>query len=514
MRHNFLKLFMFYIAIAITAIFLTIDLSLAGTDKHPLSVTKKNLIKPDTSQFAKPAPLKKISLKIQNFITVVKNADNLKTVSQAFQKANFNSNELKDLEKELRNNKLVQKMDNLKMSFKPVKSKPPIKKINPKALLLKKQQAVKLKNSNMVKRSYQKKTSLKQKPAKKNRENIPYVTAQRVISAQIAPAVNTMAHPGVDLSHLPMISREVEVPINRNSVIHGHNFGNGQGVIMLTLDSPGWGIEEGIILPVISWETDLIRFSVPNDRALVETIGWAHSKPARIWLKVAGEDIYQATARAFVYPDWEMYRMRVDTVSPDTISPGTLITIQGENLGLGMNNQREAAVIRIQKDGEYIRSDIRSFTNNQVVVCVDEGTQGFTSGQAEITIYTRLSDYIWRMEGWHHSTITFHAAEEIKMFENSDSVRCSPKFPRFLCLVGKTHRKTLHNWELKNGWVVDDTVLDVDHRGPGGGAYYLVRPESGSTRARSRIEVWCNAYSGGYYVEYFYIRGPRGVEFR
>jgi hypothetical protein len=229
---------------------------------------------------------------------------------------------------------------------------------------------------------------------------------------------------------------------------------------------------------------------------------------------VAGEEVYQARARAFVYPDWEMYRMRVDNISPDTIAPGTLITIQGENLGLGMRNRREAATVHIQKDGESIRTELRSFTNSQVVVRVNEATQGFTAGQAEVNIFTRLSDSIWAMEGWHHTTLSFEPAQEVKMFENSDSVHCSPKFPPFLCLVGKTHRKTLHDWELKNGWVVDDTVLEAGHRGASGGAYYIVKPENGSARARSRIEVWCNAYSGASYVEYFYIRGPRGVEFR
>ena len=461
-------------------------------------------------------PAKKISLKIKQFITVVENVNNLESVSKAFQKAKFNSNELKTLEKELKNKNLIQKLDNLKKSVTPIQSKLSFKRINPKALLLKKQRALNLKNRQRARKPLAGKAGSRQKSEKKLSSSIrtskPYVTARRVQGAQLASKTDTMMHPGIDLSHLPMITREVEIPINRNSIIHGRNFGDRQGVVLLKLDSPAWGIEEGLILPVTSWEENLIRFSVPNDRSLVESVGW-ESKSARIWLKMAGKDVYQATAQAFVYPDWEIYRMRIDRISPDIISPGTLITVQGENLGLGMRNRREAAIVRISKNGESISTELKSFTNNQVVVQVDEDTQGFTSGQAEITIHTRLSDHVWAMEGWHHTTITFQAAQEVKMVKNSDSVHCSPKFPPFLCLAGKTHRKTLHDWELKNGWVVDDTVLEAGHRGASGGAYYITQPENGSTRAKSRIEVWCNAFSSASYTEYLYIRGPKGVEF-
>ncbi len=463
-------------------------------------------------------PVKKISFKIKKFIKVVENANSIEAVSQAFQKAKFSSNELKALEKELNNKNLIHKLDTLKKSATPLQPKLSIKKINHKALLLKKQQAVNLKNRQRARKSFSKKPGSPKKSGKTLSSSIrtttPYVTARRVQGAQLASKTDTMMHPGIDLSHLPMITREVEIPINRNSVIHGRNFGDRQGVVLLKLDNPAWRIEEGLILPVTSWEENLIRFSVPNDRSLVESVGWNNDETARIWLKMAGEDVYQATAMAFVYPDWEIYRMRVDRISPDIISPGTLITVQGENLGLGMRNRREAAIVRISKNGESIRTELKSFTNNQVVVQVNENTRGFTSGQAEITIHTRLSDQVWAMEGWHHTTIAFQAAQAVKMLENSDSVHCSPKFPPFLCLAGKTHRKTLHDWELKNGWVVDDTVLDAGHRGASGGAYYIVRPENGSTRAKSRIEVWCNAFSGASYKEYFYIRGPKGVEFK
>ena len=453
------------------------------------------------------APVKKTSLKIQKFITAVEKARSLDEVSAAFKKGNFKEGEFNDVEEALNDRQLFKKIDTLKTSVKPIRPKSVSRKINPQILLQQKQAAIKKKNKpNKGKSIAFKNTAITQRQSLS-----PLVTAQRANSARLFSTATAMAMPHPDLVDLPLITQEVEVPINRNSLIRGRNFGDHRGTVLLKLDRASWGIEEGIILPTSDWGDNLIRFSVPNDRSLVETVGWEH-KLARIWIKVAGEDFFQATARAFVYPDYEMYRMRIDRIAPDTISPGSLIIIEGENLCLG-GNRREAAQVHIRKDGKSIATQLERFTNTQVTVRMDENAEGFTAGQAEVSIFTPLNDRIWAISGWNQALLNFEPAEEVLMFKNDDGVHCTPR-ARLFCLIGHKKRNSHHDWELKNGWVVDDAVLEADNSGASGGGYYITRPTNGSTRAKSRIEVWCNAYSEAWYQEYFYIRGPKGVEYK
>ena len=113
-------------------------------------------------------------------------------------------------------------------------------------------------------------------------------------------------------------------------------------------------------------------------------------------------------------------------------------------------------------------------------------------------------------------TVTFVPAEEIVAIRTPGHIlaACQPPFPGFLCLIGDTSRATVHDVTLRNGWVVEDCVLDVNASGVNAGAYYVERPDRGATLARAVIEAWADAYSRCVAVETLFIKGPRGVAYR
>jgi hypothetical protein len=484
---------------------------------------------PDKS-YKKAAAQKKTSSKMESFLRTVENARSIKEVSAAFKKANFSESELRELEKQLKKKKLDRRLTTLKTTTMTKAKKSKARKINPDALLRKKKKAAKKKNKKFVAKQNKKVALSMKKGVKLSHSKRPpkirgTVRAQRAPAAQMRLASNattfnrgdrsrTMAMQGrPDLATLPLITREVEVPLGRRSVIHGKNFGRDPGRVLLKLDRPTWGTEEGVPLTVDDWTDNMIRISVPNDRSLVEAVGW-ESRPARVWVKVAGKDIYQARSFGMVYPDYELYRMRVDRIEPSTVSPGTTIFVRGRNMCLG-RDRRWAANVRIKRGDKSIPTELKSFANDYVEVKVKGDISGVTAGQATVSVYTRLNDEIWAMDGWYRTSVEFQPAEDVKMIKNEGRIKCTPGgILSLFCLVGHARRDEYHDWDLRNGWKVDDAVLETGKRGFNGGANYKVRPERGSTRAKSRIEVWADAYSSGWYKEYFYIRGPRGVDYK
>ncbi len=509
------------------AVIIALGLILPGVAGAAQADTKYKTTK---KSYKKTATQQKTSGKVDRFVKTVESARSIEEISAAFKKAKFSSSELKQLEKKLKKKNLDRRLISLQKTTMKKAKKTTARRINANALLKKKKAAVKKENKKFVAKQKKRVASSMKKGKKLSYSKKPpkisgTVRARRVPAAQMTMAANAtafnrgdrsqraLAGSRPDLVDLPMITREVEVPVGRRSVIHGRNFGRDRGEVLLKLDRRTWGTEEGIPLTVDDWDDNLIRISVPNDRDLVEAVGW-ESRTAKVWVRVAGKDVYQARSFAMVYPDYEQYRMRVTSITPSTVSPGTTIFVRGENLSLG-RDRRWAASVRIKRGDKSIATELKNFANDFVEVKIKDDVTGVTAGQATVSIYTRLNDQVWGIEGWHRQSIDFQPAEDVKMIKNEDRIKCTPGgILSLFCLVGHRKQTNYHDWTLKNGWKVDDAVLEKGHGGFNGGANYQMKPERGSTRAKSRIEVWADAYSKGWFKEYFYIRGPKGVDYK
>jgi hypothetical protein len=469
------------------------------------------------------------SAKVQRFLDQARRARTVQELSRAYKQAGLSQAELQEVARLLKRHKLDAKLKSLERKAVGRAKLRPTRSVKPKALLAAKRRAVdkarlqKVRKQNLrllgLKKAVKSKTGGK-KAARAHAagtQRLARVAPSQLVLANRPPAgaagaarTGTMRARTPDLSGLPRITREVEVPLDRASAIHGENFGRRRGTVVLRLDRPRYGLAEGLELEVTSWDDNLIRFSAPRDRALEQDVGW-EPRPARIWLKPAGSERFQATAGAMVYPDPEQYRMRVESITPRSVSPGTHIFVRGQNLMVG-GGRRNAARLRLSRDDQTIETELISYSPEHVEYKVHEGVHGVTSGQATVSIITPYEDSRRAMP--YRAQLDFQAAQEVLHFENDSGTHCTVRHPYFLCLAGHRKARVFHEWELINGWVVDEAILAVNPHGINAGAHYEVEPRPGGTRAASRIIVWCDAYSRVSIKEHLYIKGPRGVPYK
>jgi hypothetical protein len=88
---------------------------------------------------------------------------------------------------------------------------------------------------------------------------------------------------------------------------------------------------------------------------------------------------------------------------------------------------------------------------------------------------------------------------------------CEPRNIPLLCLVGETNRSAWTQWELENGWTVEDSWLDVDDHGANAGGYWDNQPARDASRVRFRVVAWADAYSMVEVRSRVLLRGPRGT---
>ncbi len=229
--------------------------------------------------------------------------------------------------------------------------------------------------------------------------------------------------------------------------------------------------------------------------------GGIGSEFAWIYINPAGEDP-GGFEDMEVTLDRERFAPHIESLNPgNEISPGQNLIIRGTNLHIGRT--RHSVIFNFGR--ERIEVDLDRYETDFIQVQLPSDIEGMleTPGMVEVRNLTGLTD---------SRTITFVPLEEIVEIVSEElKAHCNPKRPRILCLGGRAHRHTLHDWTLTNGWIVEDSWLETWEHGINSGAYYIHEPSPGSTMTMSRLEVWADAYSRATTVEHLRLKGPKGT---
>jgi hypothetical protein len=161
--------------------------------------------------------------------------------------------------------------------------------------------------------------------------------------------------------------------------------------------------------------------------------------------------------------------------------------------------------------GFTVAADVEDFGDDFVQAKVSEDFGGVLQTLCKIVVTSSLDIEC-------ETNATFTPAEEIIAIGSGGTELSASSKTVFNSLVfslfGDKRRFTLHDFTLKNGWVVDDSVLEVHDSGINAGAYYVQKPGRGTTYAKTIVEVWADAYSRCSAEETLFIKGPQGVAYQ
>ncbi len=433
--------------------------------------------------------------KIIRVLNDMDKAQTLSNVSKVVKDANLTEQEIKQLAVEIQKRPLLKKIENLrKQALASSKLKQIKKKPDATQLLQQKRLALKKFHTDLVLQSN--KSVMKLKPARTTATATSGAPAPRATISAENMLKLTSATGGGSSSRITDHSAPI---VGEEITIRGTGFGNTEGRVALILR------RELYYFPVTSWNTTRIVCTVTDE--LESAVGDAmQGVQALLWVKLHGGET-GPTVDTRILPNPERLNPVIESITPDEISPGQSFIIRGKNLvkyrfdrarvNFLFGNDISVQVTVEEPDHEFIQAKIPdNYGGMQRTVC-----------RLEVT-----NDLGRKVD----QTVTFVPVEEILDIRTPGKITVSsqPAFPIFLSVIGDTSRVTIHDVVLKNGWVVEDCVIDCHTQGINAGAYYVEKPDRGDTLARAVIEAWADAYSRVVAIETLFIKGPRGVPYR
>lgn len=324
--------------------------------------------------------------------------------------------------------------------------------------------------------------------------------------------------------------------VGQTVAIAGLRFGNTAGrVVVLAGD-------ELFPCDLLSWRGDRITVRIPREARPWSTMGEVppdvHDEPrggqsggsgssfgvnrnrfrpaanlrAELWVKLAGGEtgpMYPIE----IGPDLGLLTPAIDAVSPVELAPGSEILIEGRNFGLQPDSHTSLVQLSLAFAGQEIRVDASEWRDTYIVARVHSDVSGVGALRGGILrVRNRLA--LEAVEGG----LAFSPVEEVVDLERGPfHAMCHPRnFPP-LCLVGESRSLAAYDLQLRNGWTVRESWIDIieDHSmGANYGAHFERQPEAGSATLRTAVVVWADAYSMVECRAHVVISGPRGTSSR
>jgi len=445
----------------------------------------------DKSSMKKSTAASKHSKKIQDFLNTIEKARSIDEIGKSFRKSNFSKRELSQLEPLLKKPPYSTKLRDIeKKGIAAAK-----KRSKAKAKKIEKQRSQKLqkqKKQRLVRLNQQAKTALQTLKI-----DVPVqsrVNLQGQMRAASVPDSVVEAVAGDRFENLLRIRSISPRPVvaGQRMTLSGENFGGTPGTVTLRLNdgSTTWNIRCSVDRS--RWRDNQIIATPPE---WLKSWAGETNKDVRIFVR---NDQGGAYMEAQLGPDPATLQPEITRLSRSTIEPGQIIVIEGRNF-----LQEHRGSVEFRFGSRTFAGIIEDWGPNYISVKLPEDIEGMqtTDGIAKVTNHRRYNTT---------RSITFEPTLATHTYHRDYYIHCHAWSLGFL---GDKKEITLFNYDLINRWKVKEAWMEVDPHGRGG-ARYLVRPEVGSTRAHSRVEIWAEAFSSTDLDEYIMVEGPRGLRAR
>ncbi|MEW6336443.1 MAG: hypothetical protein AB1625_03480 [Acidobacteriota bacterium] len=233
---------------------------------------------------------------------------------------------------------------------------------------------------------------------------------------------------------------------------------------------------------------------------------------AGLWVKLHGGEI-GPMHRIEIGPDLALLTPSIDSVTPSEVEPGSSLLIEGRNFGDQANPEERFLRVTLTFGGSEIRVFPTEWRDGYIAARVDPDVTGVGVLRGGVfRVRNRLG--LEAVKGG----ASFTPAMDVADVERGPyRATCHPLgFPP-LCLVGES--KTIHAYDaqLRNGWAVQESwveVVESHSQGANYGGYFEGGPTPGSETLRASVVVWADAYSIVEARFHVLVRGPRGTSFR
>jgi hypothetical protein len=186
---------------------------------------------------------------------------------------------------------------------------------------------------------------------------------------------------------------------------------------------------------------------------------------------------------------------KITTMEPTEVRPKTPVYIVGSGF-------MERGHVYLELEGEMIRCEIKRWSDTYVEAKINPNISGKLRMNGEVIIENDLGKQASK-------PVTFIPEEEIRTISRGASISCGAWC---LCFCGDT-KDDSRRWYLKNGWVLDESILNSTVDMGAGDCSYKQKPRSGHASFTSILHLWCDAWSCVNCVETLYVRGPKGVPY-
>ncbi len=406
----------------------------------------------------------------ETFLNEVAKADSLAMVQKAFEKGAFKEGELKELEIRSRKAAYKSKIEQLKKKAaeNPKPPKPGMLSVGNKTSLATLKNNLKRKQADTISLlNKQAKAEIAglvaRRPAASSMSDRPKSSSALTVSGTMMFAGTTAAlHSEVKITEM----RPAVVTIGQELTINGSGFGSTKGDVSLAVDTAK-GKGKAFACEIKSWSSRKIVVTIPLDCESVVTprdgegddIG---TERAWVRIKPAGDDPGSA-GELKVTLDRARFTPEITTLSATDIHPGQIVIVEGKNLMLADKKPK----VQFRFDERRFDVTPASYAFDYLEARLPENIDGLvqTTGTIEVTNTTGLSV---------RKTVTLIPDEEIvESISDEVEAHCEIDELYIFCLVGQTEESPmLHDWTLKNGWVVESAWLETDSEGLNSGAYY------------------------------------------
>lgn len=432
------------------------------------------------------------SPKVQAVAQAVKNAQSLAEVTDAVKNGRLSAEDLQQLGTELQKSGLIKKLDGMRAKAVAASE---CAKVGPKP---DNTQTLKMKRAALTK-SRQDAFARSAQQLRMLRPTATATTAARPPAPSLVLSESQLAAVAANQGPVGRIGDCPDLVVGEEVTVRGEGFGHDRGRVAILIRRDLYYCDAR------TWTDNRVVFTVTDE--LEERVGpRLDGIEGLLWLKRAGGET-GPVREITILPNPDSTTPVITDVTPSEISPGQTFVVRGRNL---VKYPREMPRIAFLLEGSVIiRAEAVDFNSEFIEARMPDVVEGLqrTACRLEIT-----NDLELKAE----RTVTFVPMEEILAIKTPGRLvaACQPPFPGFLCLIGDTSRATVHDLVLKNGWVVEDCVIDARASGVNAGAHYIEKPDRGATRARAVIEAWADAYSRVVATETLFIRGPKGVPYQ
>lgn len=287
--------------------------------------------------------------------------------------------------------------------------------------------------------------------------------------------------------------------VGRRFNVIGRNFGTTRGrVVLLMAALSDHGRPDILDCRVDRWGNELIQVTIPG---LADAWLDGREKTGVIWVKLAGGET-GPLREARIAPDYSLIVPEIARVSAETIEPGAVLTITGENF---CASPKGTVTFHLSDCGETFNGEVELWSDTAIRVVLPADIEGVHPQRCRLEITNHLGNKRGR-------TIDFEPIWLVETLYVQHSFE--HRLTNFLRMFfGETGTFTDHDIRLINGWRVVQSYIRYDGDG-NYGAEHRAHPSEGDTYCASTVFVWCDGFARVACANCVEITGPKGFPYQ